>query len=49
MKNRIISFVLAVVMVFAMIPAVALGASAAGGLGIELTLANYTVAPGGTA
>ena len=49
MKNRILSFVLAVVMVFAMIPAVAIGSNAADGLGIKISLSNYTVAPGGTA
>ena len=49
MKNRILSFVLAVVMVLAMVPVAAIGASAEGGMGIEFSLSNYTVTPGGTA
>lgn len=49
MKNRILSFVLAVVMVLAMVPVAAIGASAESGMGIEFSLSNYTVTPGGTA
>ncbi len=49
MKKRILSFVLAVVMVLAMVPVAAIGASAEGGMGIEFSLSNYTVTPGGTA
>ncbi len=49
MKKRILSFVLAAVMVLAMIPVAVIGANAATEMGIELKLSNYTVTPGGTA
>ena len=48
MKNRILSFVLAVVMVFAMVPAFAIGASAAGEkMNLQLSLSDFTVTAAG--